>query len=886
MKTKKQFIQSGDINITNKEDDDDDKDLNLDTDDVDDSSDLGADDSLDFGDVNEDGTGEVDEGFMDEVNSIDDFGSDSPSLSQEEVVEAVQAIDQIIEVILATEGVVDGEQPSSEEVNFVLDEVQDLAAGFDSAPSNDLGGDGLGGDLPPEPSPAGEFDEEGFNEGVDEEFPEEIEASLVRVMVAGKPIKSKLSAPTVFSEDFGGIPALVCSNISAVPELEEEDEPVKGAIYESAVLFNKSSPNAQVKSTFTKVGSFKKWVMQSKAHKLAWRIASAKYRRLIGQSAKTPREKAAVFFLANGIYSKVLKSSGRKVFKLFSGRSVRAIRKVGLALQNRFVEHKPTKVLFSDYNGYRNYETWNASLYITKDNTLCNQVKRMVRSGVSDYDQLIKGLGLAGKETPDHVAWSSPKIDRGEMKEVLSGLVSSFGGRNMAKKGIRSASISRPFYPDPKKFSGDKLELLRKAEDVYWDFFENHNQNGDSSGFEEYFNQFFTPEELKFLAAVSWGFNSVEDSDEYDRLGHDEYHRKYPRNQSRRIRSNTQYDSQGDVLTVQDDTNTGISLGGQTLSDGEIEGENSNKVLGVSGGDTSEIVNVHNTGDDGSLEADTKAGDEVNQQEYGFDSQEMVGVELPIEGDDNTQVLELKHIGSNVYILNRSFVSQGAGRLSFCEGREAQKVLSRNVRPSKIKTSVDRCLTLNNGKTGLMLRSSAILGVIAVKAPYQKGLKNSKLSVFSREGINLINEDGYFISSVKGAKNLIASASSLKNARKGKIVKNLFSEIEGAYVKYLQSKIRRLLKANTVLNQQLKTNLKVQQRRALVNQQLLNKERRSAREHVASAMQGLETIKRGTAEAEAQRLMASSANAVQDNLLTQKARDEAAVDHLTKMMRW
>ena len=89
-------------------------------------------------------------------------------------------------------------------------------------------------------------------------------------------------------------------------------------------------------------------------------------------------------------------------------------------------------------------------------------------------------------------------------------------------------SISRPFYPDPVKFSGEKLELLRKAEDVHDDFYANHNVNGDGSGFAEYFNQFFSPDEQKFLVAVSWGFNSVEDSDEYDRLGHEEYLKRHP----------------------------------------------------------------------------------------------------------------------------------------------------------------------------------------------------------------------------------------------------------------------------------------------------------------------------------------------------------------------
>jgi len=744
-------------------------------------------DSLDFGSVNEEGEGDVDEGFMDEVNSLDEFGSDSPSLSKEETIDALQAITEIANIILATEGVTDGEQPTSEEVNFVLDEVQDLAAGFDKPSDAD---DGTGEEdlsaLPAETEPLGEFDEEGFDEGVEEEFPEEIEASLVRVMVAGKPVRSRCTRPVIGLEDIGGVPALLCSGVGAVPNLDEEDEPAADAVFETAVLNNGDSKAIQ--SKFTKVGSFKKWVMQSKAHKLAWRIASSKYRRLVKQSAKTPREKAAVFFLANSLYNKVIKSSGNKLFKTFSGKSPRAIRKVSLALSNRKLENKSTKVLFSDYNGYRNYETWNASLYITKDEALNSRARRLAQSGVRDYDKFIQSMGLAGKKTPDGVEWSSSKIDRGQMGEVLSNLTSSVrGGSGMNKRPVRSA---------------------------------------------------------------------------------------------------TQADKQGDLVTVQDDTKTGVSLSGQTLSDSAIEDSNTERVLNVDGGDTSQITDVNNTGDDGDLVADLDAGTEVSASEYGFDNQEMVGVELPIENENQTQVLEMKSIGSGVYILQQSYISPGAGRLSFTKGKEAAKIISRNTRPAEIKANVNRVLSLGNTGKGLLLRSSPILGIIAIEAPYQKGLKNSEYSVFSRVGVNLINEKGYYIPQSKGAKNFIASASSMKGIRRGSQVKNLFSEVEGAYVGYLKNKVYGLIKQNKVLRASLDKSLKAAARDRILASQALNKEQRSARQHVASAMQSLNDIKKQTAEAEAQRVIASSASAVRENALNDKARTEANTAHLLKMMRW
>jgi len=889
------------------------------------SSDEGGDDSLDFGSLNEDGEGDVDEGFMDEVNSLDEFGSDSPSLSKEEIVDAIQAITEISNIILATEGVADGEQPTSEEINFVLDEVQDLAAGFDKpcAECAQGGGDDLAS-LPPETEPLGEFDEAGFDEEVEDEFPEEIEASLVRVMLAGKPVRSKFTRPFISPEVLGGTPALLCSGIGAVPTLEEEDEPAADAVFETAVLNNGDSK--AIKSKFTKVGSFKKWVMQSKAHKLAWRIASAKYRKLIGQSAKTPREKAAVFFLANSLYNKVLKSSGKKLFKTFSGRSVRSIRKVGMVLSNRRAEGKSTRVIFSDYNGYRNYETWNASLYITNDELLSSKAKRLAQSGVRDYDKFIQSMGLVGKKTPDGVEWSSSKIDRGQMGEVLSSLTSSVrGGSGVNKRIVKSASTrdrlgldegffkakrdqgivhyldpmynpsgvnpSNLYYPDPDgNYSPDEL----KARQVASDMFEGEGWSYEGDG-EDYWDQFnaelskrLTPEQMRYIRCINEQWDSLEDMDSYDKLGHEEYFRRKGMKSNlrrRRIGSATQADKQGDLRTVQEDTRTNVNLSGQTLSDGEIEGSNTNKVLRVNGGDTSQITDVNNTGDEGDLVADTDAGDANNQSEYGFDSQEMVGVELPIEGENSTQVLELKHIGSGVYILNRSLISAGAGRLAFTRGADLAKVLSRNTRRAPIKANVNRTITLNGNK-GLMLRSSAILGVIAVEAPYYKGLKNSEYSVFSRVGTNLINDKGYFIPMIKGTRNIIASAVSIKSARKGNLVKNIFSEVEGAYVGYLKNKIYSLGKANKALKASLDNALKVHQRDKVLASQLLNKERRSARENVASAMQSLNDIKKQTAEAEAQRVIASSANAIRENVLGEKVRTEANTEHLLRMMRW
>lgn len=722
--------------------------------------------------------GEPEDGFMDEVNSIDDFGADSPDLSKEEVVDAVQAIKQIVETVLATEGTEDSRDLTSDEMGYTLDEVDDLAAGYDS---EDEGGEGMGD------SGVG-FEEPVTDEEVDEELPDELSASLVRVVQVGTPIKSNFIRPYVSAEKFNNEPALVCQGLFSSLNAEDKLVP-KDVVFETIVLshVSKVDDKTPIISGFTTVGSFKTWIKQSSNHRRAWKIASSKIKRLLGQAAKTPREKSAVMALASSYYDKWFKADSGKLNKLFSGKSVKAIRKVGMALQNRFANNKSLHILTSDYNGYRNYQTWNASVYISNDAKFNEKAKAFIKSGTFDYDQFLKSSGLAGGKTPDGVAWSDPKIDRGEMKEVLQSLTSSYkSNKGKGMQGVKSAT----------QVDGSKPE----------------------------------------------------------------------------------------VVTVQDKTPTGIDLGGKTLSSPEIEDPNTEKVTNVNGGDTSEYVDVHNTGDDGSLEADVKAGTENNESEYGFDSQEMVGLELPIENDPNTQVLELKSIGSGVYVLNRSFTSPGSGRVTFLKSNAARKLVTTNTKPSPIKANVDRVLTLKDSKNALLVRSSSVLGVIAIEAPFQKGLKNAKYSVFSRSGINLVNDEGYFISAPRGPQKIIASAVSNKSARQGTERKNIFAEIESAYIQHLKGTIHSLVKSNANLQYRLDTAVKTYKRQGIVNSQLLNKERNSAREQVASAMQNLNSLKTQTATAEAQRIMSSAQNTLSEEVKAEKERNQRAIDYLVSIM--
>jgi hypothetical protein len=87
-----------------------------------------------------------------------------------------------------------------------------------------------------------------------------------------------------------------------------------------------------------------------------------------------------------------------------------------------------TVVPISDtYNGWANYETWNASLWIQNDEFLYNTAKACViyREGLeTPWDKFVRCMmeGQIGSflgKTGDGVAWNDPAIDADEMNEML-----------------------------------------------------------------------------------------------------------------------------------------------------------------------------------------------------------------------------------------------------------------------------------------------------------------------------------------------------------------------------------------------------------------------------------------------------------------------------------
>ena len=82
------------------------------------------------------------------------------------------------------------------------------------------------------------------------------------------------------------------------------------------------------------------------------------------------------------------------------------------------------------YNGWANYETWNAALWIGNDEFLYNTAKACVEfcnEGDTPWGKFVRCMtdGMIGRhleKTGDGVRWNDPAIDAAEMVEMMTDL--------------------------------------------------------------------------------------------------------------------------------------------------------------------------------------------------------------------------------------------------------------------------------------------------------------------------------------------------------------------------------------------------------------------------------------------------------------------------------
>lgn len=78
------------------------------------------------------------------------------------------------------------------------------------------------------------------------------------------------------------------------------------------------------------------------------------------------------------------------------------------------------------YNGWKNYETWNVSLWINNDEPLYRSAYSFMEhyEGQSPYRDFIAKEGLKYEKTPDGADWDSQELDFTALNEMMKELVS------------------------------------------------------------------------------------------------------------------------------------------------------------------------------------------------------------------------------------------------------------------------------------------------------------------------------------------------------------------------------------------------------------------------------------------------------------------------------
>lgn len=72
-------------------------------------------------------------------------------------------------------------------------------------------------------------------------------------------------------------------------------------------------------------------------------------------------------------------------------------------------------------NGWKNYQTWNVSLWIANEEPLYRAACDFLKTykGRSPYAAFIEAEGLSGQRTPDNVKWDGTRLDYADLNRFM-----------------------------------------------------------------------------------------------------------------------------------------------------------------------------------------------------------------------------------------------------------------------------------------------------------------------------------------------------------------------------------------------------------------------------------------------------------------------------------
>lgn len=78
----------------------------------------------------------------------------------------------------------------------------------------------------------------------------------------------------------------------------------------------------------------------------------------------------------------------------------------------------------NEYNGWKNRQTWNVSLWINNEESLYKAAVEFMKTykGNKPYGSFIRHEGLNGSRTPDNIGWYGTRLDYKALNEMMKEL--------------------------------------------------------------------------------------------------------------------------------------------------------------------------------------------------------------------------------------------------------------------------------------------------------------------------------------------------------------------------------------------------------------------------------------------------------------------------------